>query len=40
MPASLLDSQIATLEITPDLLRVPNDREPQVVVQSILQLIS
>lgn len=40
MPASLLDSQLATLENTPDLLRVNNDREPQVVVQSILQLIS
>ena len=40
MPASLLDSQITALEITPDLLRVPNDREPQAVVQSILQLIS
>ncbi|MFM7607153.1 MAG: gluconokinase [Prosthecobacter sp.] len=40
MPASLLDNQLATLEITPDLLRVNNDREPQAVVQSILQLIS
>jgi gluconokinase len=40
MPASLLDSQLATLEITPDLLRVNNDCEPKAVVQSILQLIS
>jgi len=40
MPASLLDSQLATLEITPDLHRIANDGEPQAVVQSILQLIS
>ena len=40
MPATLLDSQLATLEITPDLFCVSNDREPQAVVQSILQHIS
>jgi len=40
MPVSLLDSQLATLEITPDLLRVTNDREPQAVAQSILELLS
>jgi gluconokinase len=39
MPASLVDSQFATLEITPDLIRVPNEHEPHVVVQNILQLI-
>lgn len=36
MPATLLESQLSTLEITPDLLRVTNDREPSHVVQSIL----
>ena len=36
MPASLVESQFATLEITPDLIRVPNDREPHEVVQTIM----
>jgi gluconokinase len=40
MPVSLVESQFATLEITPEILRVPNDRSPQAVVQNILQLLS
>lgn len=36
MPATLLDSQLQTLEITPDLVRIANDRPPAVVVADIL----
>lgn len=36
MPASLVESQFATLEITPDLLRIPNHRQPDEVVTIIL----
>lgn len=39
MPASLLDSQLATLEITPDLLRVTNEGAPGDVARAILNLI-
>jgi len=40
MPASLLDSQFATLEITADLHRVSNDRDPQSVIAEILELLT
>ncbi len=39
MPASLLDSQLATLEITADLHRVSNHREPQSVIAEIRALL-
>lgn len=35
MPLSLLDSQLATLEPTPDLIHVPIDGEPEAIVADI-----
>lgn len=37
MPPSLLDSQLATLEPTPDLIRVSIDQTPEQIVADILQ---
>lgn len=37
MPASMLDSQIATLEVPADAIKVTNDRDPAAVVDEILQ---
>lgn len=37
MPPSLLDSQFATLEPTPDLIRVSIDQTPEQIVADILQ---
>ena len=40
MPSSLIDSQFATLQVTPDILRVPNDRDPHTVARSIYTLVT
>ena len=40
MNPKLLDSQLATLELPADALRVVNDRPPEVVVEQILRHIS
>ncbi len=37
MPPALLDSQLATLETTPDLIRVSIDQTPEQIVDDILQ---
>lgn len=37
MPASMLDSQLATLEVPADAIKVTNDRDPAAVVDEILQ---
>lgn len=37
MPLSLLDSQLATLEPTPDLIRVPIEAPPEQIVEDILR---
>jgi gluconokinase len=37
MNPTLLDSQLATLETPPDALRVVNDRQPEDVVNEIMQ---
>jgi gluconokinase len=37
MPLSLLDSQLATLEPTPDLIRVSIDQSPGAIVSDILR---
>lgn len=39
MPATLLDSQLQTLEITPDLVRIANDRPPAEVLADILAAV-
>lgn len=40
MPPSLLDSQLATLEPTPDLIRVSIERTPEEIVADILQKLA
>ncbi len=40
MPPSLLDSQLATLDPTPDLIRVPIDGTPEEIVADILQKLA
>jgi gluconokinase len=40
MPLSLLESQLATLEPTPDLIRVPIDGTPQEIVADIVQKLA
>ncbi|MBE2285577.1 MAG: gluconokinase [Prosthecobacter sp.] len=40
MPPSLLDSQLATLDPTPDLIRVPIDGRPEEIVADILQKLA
>ncbi len=37
MPLTLLDSQLATLELTPDLIRVSIDQSPDQIVAEIIQ---
>jgi len=40
MPPSLLESQFATLEVTPDLIRVSIDQSPEHIVAEILQKLA
>ena len=40
MPPSLLDSQLATLEPTPDLAQVSIDATPDQIVEDILQQLA
>lgn len=40
MPLSLLDSQLATLEATPDLVRVSIDQTPEQIVEDIRQKLA
>ena len=40
MPLSLLESQLATLEPTPDLIRVPIDGTPEEIVADIVQKLA
>lgn len=40
MPLSLLDSQLATLEPTPDITRVSIDATPDAIVEDILQKLA
>jgi gluconate kinase len=37
MPPALLDSQLATLELSDDLLRVSIDQEPDEIVREIVE---
>ncbi len=37
MPPSLLESQLATLEPTPDIIRVSIDQTPEEIVNDIIQ---
>jgi gluconokinase len=40
MPLSLLESQLATLEATPDLVRVSIDQTPEQIVADIRQKLA
>jgi gluconokinase len=40
MSPSLIESQFATLELTDDLIRVRNDRDPQLVLSEIIARIT
>jgi gluconokinase len=40
MPLSLLESQLATLEITPDLVRVSIEPSPDEIVESIVGFLT
>lgn len=40
MPLSLLESQLATLDVTPDLIRVSIEPSPEEIVEEILRRLS
>ncbi|WP_395740714.1 gluconokinase [Prosthecobacter sp.] len=40
MPPSLLESQLATLDVTPDVIRVPIDQTPEEIVSDIIQKLA